>query len=689
MVQDRALQHLRTMLGEKADFREGQWEAIEAIINRKHILLVQRTGWGKSIVYFIATKLLREEGKGPTLVISPLISLMRDQVRMAERMGICARTINSENRKEWESIEASLKNNSCDMLLISPERLNNKQFINTILPIIGRRIGLFVVDEAHCISDWGHDFRPDYRRIVNILRNLPRNISVLATTATANNRVIEDIKAQLGEDLLVFRGTLARESLRLQVIKHLDTQSKRLAWLAENLPKFGDKSGIIYCLTVSDVEKVTAWLKSKGFLAEAYHAGYNQENKRSELEQKFLNNQIKILVATVALGMGFDKPDIGYVIHFQHPGSVVTYYQQIGRAGRVLDRAYAILLSGAEDEEIQDYFIQSAFPSVSIMQDIITALDKSKELSREEILKLVNVSESNLDKALKLLEVDGAIAINRLKGKNIYYRTPNLWTPNEEQVKRITEQRCFEQLQMQNYINHTGCLMEFLQRALEDPEPRPCGRCANCKGKGFPNTVSPEIEREAEIYLKSLSIPIKPRQKIPPGLFEVVPIQPNKEGRALCYYGDQGLGKLVCDGKYKYNYFSDELVEASVHLICELWKPNPFPCWVTAIPSRSRPNLVPDFAKRLADKLGIPYRHVLARIRDTKPQKEMQNSYMQAYNVKNTLDVTGDVLKKPVLLVDDIVDSGWTLTVAGILLYSRGCSIVYPFTLAKATPRYL
>jgi ATP-dependent DNA helicase RecQ len=318
-----ALVLLRKMLGTQADFRSGQWEAIEAVaIQKKRALVVQRTGWGKSLVYFLATKLLREQGAGPTLLISPLLSLMRNQIEMAMRIGIRAHTIHSANREEWDSVEAALKENTCDILLISPERLNNMLFLESILPSMAGKIGLFVVDEAHCISDWGHDFRPDYRRIVRILNMLPKSAPVLGTTATANNRVVADVQAQLGDDLLVLRGTLTRVSLRLQTIT-LANQSERLAWLVENLPKLPG-SGIIYCLTVPDTERVTGWLKKKGFSAEAYHAGDDKALDRPALEQAFLKNNVKILVATVALGMGFDKPDIGYVIHFQRPGSVVA-----------------------------------------------------------------------------------------------------------------------------------------------------------------------------------------------------------------------------------------------------------------------------------------------------------------------------------------------------------------------------
>lgn len=685
---ERALIHLHTMLGPQADFRPGQWEAIETVaVHKKRALVVQRTGWGKSLVYFLATQLLREQGAGPTLLISPLLSLMRNQIEMAERIGIRAYTIHSANREEWDTVEAALKDNACDILLISPERLNNERFLLSVLPGMAGRVGLFVVDEAHCISDWGHDFRPDYRRIVRILQMLPKSVPILGTTATANNRVVADVQSQLGDDLLVLRGTLIRESLHLQAIT-LANQSERLAWLVENLPKLPG-SGIIYCLTVPDTERVAGWLKQNGFCVEAYHA---ESPDRPALEEAFLNNKIKILVATVALGMGFDKPDIGFVIHFQRPGSVVAYYQQVGRAGRAMERSYGILLSGAEDDEIQDYFIQSAFPDLETMRQILTVLEKTEGLTVNEILAQVNVSRSMLEKALKLLEVDGAVGAAYEKRQTLYFRTPNPWNPDLERIERITSLRRAEQAQMRDYLAHTGCLMEFLQRALDDTYPQPCGHCANCRGKGLPRTVSHPLVVEAETYLKGAFILIQPRQMLPAEIFpeqkrKIPPELLNAPGRSLCYYGDAGWGTLVRAGKYEQDHFSDELVEATVRLINENWKPEPFPAWVTAIPSRRHLDLVPDFAQRLAARLRIPFKPVLVRVADAKPQKLMQNSSMQARNVLNTLEIRGTIPNTPVLLVDDIIDSGWTLTIAGYLLRKHGSGIAYPFTLAQATAR--
>ena len=681
---------LRQMLGPQAQFREGQWQAIDAIVRRRtRVLVVQRTGWGKSLVYFLSTRLLREQGAGPTILVSPLLSLMRNQIEAASRIGIRAFTINSANRAEWDAAENALAVDSCDILLISPERLGNERFMRSVLPGVSGRAGLFVVDEVHCISDWGHDFRPDYRRIIRVMKSLPAGIPVLGTTATANDRVVADVQQQLGPELVVLRGPLARASLRLQNIV-LSTQAERLAWLAENIAKFKG-SGVIYCLTVADVERVTNWLKSQGVNAEAYHAGDAAKMDREALEKALLGNELKALVATVALGMGFDKPDLAFVIHFQRPGSVVAYYQQVGRAGRAVDRAYGILLSGSEDDDIQDYFIESAFPSLETMTSILDAVGASEGLSINELLVRVNVSRAMADRALKLLEIDGAIEI-RFDKKVLYSRSPNPWQPDLERANRITALRRAELAQMQKYVSHRGCLMEFLARALDDPDAKSCGVCANCQGKGFRAEASAELVKQAAEFLGRVDIVLEPRKRWPLDMVlsenSVIPAElRNAPGRALCYYGDAGWGRLVREGKYERGEFDDQMVDASASLIRERWKPEPFPEWVTAIPSRRHPGLVYDFAARLAISLGIPFVAALVRIAEAAEQKLMANSSMQARNVAGTLDTIEQVPAGAVLLIDDIVDSGWTLTLGGWLLRNKGSGVVHPFTLARATAR--
>jgi ATP-dependent DNA helicase RecQ len=470
--------HLEAMLGPDATFRAGQREAIESVVeNTARVLVVQRTGWGKSLVYWIATKVRRDAGHGPTLIISPLLALMRNQIEMAARLGLRAATIHSANTAEWDAIEESLERGEVDVLLVSPERLGNEAFATRVLPSLGE-IGLFVIDEAHCISDWGHDFRPDYRRIGRILRALPASVPVLATTATANDRVVDDVAEQLGNDVEVIRGPLARDTLRLQAIELAD-QAERLAWLAEHLPRLPG-SGIVYCLTVADTDRVTGWLRSQGIDARAY-SGPMPTDEREQLERALVNNEIKALVATVALGMGFDKPDLGFVVHYQRPGSPIAYYQQVGRAGRAVEQAYGILLAGREDDEIFDYFLRTAFPPTTKMQEILDELDSVGELSVVDIQRRVNLPRAQIDQALKLLEIDGAVG----KSGSRWFRTPNAWRQDDEQVARVIATRRAELEQMRGYVRHDGCSMEYLTTLLDDPESRPCGRCAKRRRAGL------------------------------------------------------------------------------------------------------------------------------------------------------------------------------------------------------------
>ena len=556
------------------------------------LLVVQKTGWGKSFVYFIATKLLREAGMGCALLISPLLALMRNQIAAAERMGIRAETINSDNQERWEEVEGAVSCNEVDILLISPERLANERFHTEVLATAASRISLLVIDEAHCISDWGHDFRPHYRLIERIIGNLPPNLRLLATTATANNRVIDDLTDILGPDLEISRGNLNRPSLTLQTIC-LPTQAERLAWLAEQLSALPGH-GIIYTLTVRDAEQVSEWLKSSGLNVAAYTGETGEQ--RPELEEALLQNRIKALVATTALGMGFDKPDLAFVIHYQAPGSVVAYYQQVGRAGRALDAAYGVLLSGQEETEIIDYFIGSAFPTRDEVQEILHALEEAPEgLSVPEIEGSVNISRGRIQKAIQLLSLESPAPIAKQGAKwqlTVSTLSPAFW----ERAERLTELRKAEQAQMQDYVKLSSRHMEFLVRAL-DGEPD------NLSSPGLPPLpTEPDqaLVREAVAFLRRTSLPIEARKRWPSGGLQRYGLSGRidtafqaQPGRALCIWGDAGWGHVVRQGKYHDGRFSEALVVACQEMM-EEWIPQPAPEWVTCIPSLRHPDLVPD-----------------------------------------------------------------------------------------------
>ncbi|MFN5872134.1 MAG: RecQ family ATP-dependent DNA helicase [Aphanizomenon sp.] len=688
ILREKALVLLRQALNNpSADFRDAQWEAIEELLlNKSRLLVVQRTGWGKSLVYFLATRLLRDQGAGCTLLISPLLALMRNQIAAAKRIGIRAETINSSNTDEWSLINTKLLTNQVDVLLISPERLANEDFYNNILLPLSQKIGLFVVDEAHCISDWGHDFRPDYRRIVRVLQGLPPNIPVLATTATANNRVFDDIKAQLGQKLRISRGDLTRKSLRLQNI-YLPSQTTRLAWLAQHLPQLPG-SGIIYALTVRDVQRVADWLNTQGINAKAYF-GELDTQVRIALEDELLNNEIKALVATTALGMGFDKPDLGFVIHYQRPGSVVHYYQQVGRAGRAVETAYGILLSGDEDDQINNYFINTAFPPEIHTQQVLNELEKAVDgFSLPQLEQQLNLSRGQIDKVLKILSLESPAPVSKQGSK--WYVTAINYQYNREKIELLTQIRRREQERMLEYMKSQQCLMAFLATELDDPNPQKCGRCTVCVGtRLLPETVTNARVNQANLFLRRSNQILEPRKQWPPQALLTYKFSGNirtnlraETGRALSLWGDAGWGELVKKGKYRDNHFDDELVQATFEMI-QNWKPQPFPTWVTCVPSLNRPELVPNFAKRLADKLGLPFKPVVRKIRHTQLQKNMSNSYQQAHNLDGAFLIESwQGMRGNVFLIDDMVDSRWTFTVIAALLRNTGSGLVYPLALA-------
>ena len=690
-----ALVLLRRLLDdEDADFRDGQWQAIDALVNRREkLLLVQRTGWGKSAVYFVATRMLRDRGFGATLIVSPLLALMRNQVSAAERMGIKAMTINSTNRSEWPELRRAALSDQADALLISPERLANEAFMDELLLPISERIGLLVVDEAHCISDWGHDFRPDYRRIVNVLRQMPVNMPVAGTTATANDRVIDDVTGQLGA-LKVQRGHLMRESLHLQTIR-LETQPERLAWLAEHIHELPG-TGIIYTLTTRDAEQVSAYLNEQGIFVRPYHASVRHElwedsdAYRRRLERALDRNEVKALVATTALGMGYDKPDLGFVVHYQAPASIIAYYQQVGRAGRGVERALGVLLAGVEDAQIHAHFRRTAFPEERSVQEILRALENEDGMNVPELEQSLNLRYGEIVRVLKVLSVENPSPMIRQDGR--WRRTPVPYRVDSERIARLTERREIEWRDVQSYVDEPGCLMQFLARALDDPEPEPCGRCASCLGSAVVDrSVSREAVAAAARYLRQAEISLHCKRQVAKGSFPLygwsgnLPAELRAEsGRVLSQWRDAGWGQDVASDKSG-GRFRDELVRAAAEMIRERWKPDPSPRWVACVPSNRHPTLVPDFACRLAEALSLPFESVVAKVKDNAAQKEQQNRFHQCHNLDGAFAVSR-ISEGAVLLVDDVVDSGWTLTVIAALLRQAGCPAVWPFALATASP---
>src|SRR3954452_8205632 len=618
-LRERAEELLRALAGPSAILRDDQWTAIEAlVVRRRRALVVQRTGWGKSAVYFIATALLREQGAGATVIVSPLLALMRNQIDAAARAGISAHTINSANLEEWDDVEAAVHRGETDVLLVSPERLNNPGFRDTVLPKLAAETGLLVIDEAHCISDWGHDFRPDYRRIRTLLEDLPVGIPVLATTATANQRVVDDVAEQLATTrdrhlasleggqtaTLVLRGSLDRESLHLAVV-HLPSNAHRLAWLAEHLPEL-DGSGIVYTLTVAQAEAVTAFLRAQG-LDVASYTGRTETADRLAAEQDLIDNKVKALVATSALGMGFDKPDLGFVLHLGAPQSPVAYYQQVGRAGRGVDRATVLLLPGKEDEDVWRYFSSVGFPPEDVVRqtlDVFASSDRPTSVPALEVS--VELSRSRLEQMLKVLDVDGAV--RRVQGGWIATGEP--WVYDAERYAKVAAVREAEQQAMRDYIAGDGCRMEFLRRQLDDPGAVPCGRCDNCTGERWSPEVSETMVKASRTEMLRPGVEIEPRAMWPTGLAKIGVDLSGKiavdervsVGRAIGRLSDIGWGprlRRVLHESAGDTLLPDELFNAAVEVL-RTWGWEQRPVAVAGVPSVRRPLLVSSLGERLA-----------------------------------------------------------------------------------------
>ncbi|WP_158862336.1 RecQ family ATP-dependent DNA helicase [Leifsonia sp. AG29] len=689
---DDALDSLRALVGRpEATFHDGQFEAISALVDdRRRALVVQRTGWGKSAVYFVATMLLRRRGAGPTVLVSPLLALMRDQVSAAERAGVRAVTINSANRHEWEDVSARLGDDTVDVLLVSPERLNNPDFRDQHLPSLVARTGLLVIDEAHCISDWGHDFRPDYRRLRDLVAALPPGVPVLATTATANERVVADVAEQLGgggagASVVTIRGPLARRSLRLGVLP-LPDATARLAWLVGNLAALPG-SGIVYTLTVSAAEDTARVLRLAGHEAHAY-TGQTDTAEREELEGRLKRNEVKALVATSALGMGFDKPDLGFVVHLGAPSSPVAYYQQVGRAGRATENADVLLLPGPEDRAIWQYFATASMPSQEKASAVLEALSSDPQSTRA-LESRVDLKQSTLELLLKVLDVDGAV--RRVSGGWITTGRP--WVYDSERYARIAAAREAEQRAMLDYENTEGCRMEFLQRSLDDRDAVPCGRCDRCAGPWYPAAVPSEALGSVSTELSRAGVELEPRKLWPTGADRLgVPVrgkisaaEQSEPGRAIARLTDLGWGgrlrTLLADDAPD-EPCPPELLSVAVRVLAD-WDWAQRPVAVVSVPSRRRPRFVESLARGLADAGRLPYLGALTLARGGPSGGAGGNSAFRLAGVWERLSAEGlAVPDGPVLLVDDLVDSRWTVTVAGRELRRAGASAVLPFAAA-------
>ena len=682
--------HIQLLAGPDAQPRPEQLEAVTAVVSgRKRTLLVARTGFGKSAVYFSSTKMLRDRGWGPSIVISPLLALMRDQVAAANKLGLRAETINSSNLDAWAEIEAALHADEIDLLLIAPERLANPGFRERVFSMMLSRPFALVCDEAHCISDWGHDFRPDYLRLRKVIDELPSWAPILATTATANQRVTDDVASQLGPETVVLRTSLDRESLHCSVIELAD-DAQRLAWVADNLGDI-DGSGIIYALTVDQATTTAEWLRQRGHDVAAY-SGQSDPDERARLEDRLRSNELKALVATSALGMGFDKSDMAFCIHLGLPPTPVAYYQQIGRAGRGIPHAEVIALPRPrEDARIWAYFESVSMPSQEVCERVLAELSQTSAMSVPRLEVAVNMGRSRLNTLLSILDVQGAVT--RTKGG--YLRTSAPWAYDGELAERLRGLRAAESEQMCNYSSHTGCRLRYLRDLLDDAEADDCGRCDRCRAAAgeelrWDTSVSASAF-DARTHLRGGDIGVAPRRQWATGLDEpkgkITPERQPRIGRSLSRIGDGGWGPEVnalLDGSS--TEISPEMVNGIVAIL-KHWDWEERPGWVCAMPSRRNATVIDAVAAEIGRLGRLPVHHALVRDPSAGFQADQSNSAFQLANVWGLLAVDQAQLPEaairsmPVLLLDDTADSRWTITVAAHLLQVAGTGPVLPFVL--------
>lgn len=676
-----AFNYLKQAYGDDATFREGQLEAILSVLNSGNELVVRQTGWGKSLIYFILTNIYRSQGKGPAIIISPLLSLVRNQIYSASKFNLNAYNLSSDNIDDWEDIYNKLNSNLVDILFLTPEHLANKDNMAKINGVLQDNFSLLVIDEAHCISDWGHDFRPDYKKIVKFLKNLNYSIPILATTATANDRVIDDITNQLAT-VNISRGPLIRESLRIQVL-NITTKVDRYAWILNYL-KNTSKNGIIYCLTQKDTEDLNKFLLRNGINSASYNGS---SVDRLEVEEKFLNNEISCVVATIALGMGYDKDDIGYVIHYQRPGNVVAYYQQIGRAGRNLKEADVIMLNGREDEIIQRHFIEDAFPKVDDINDVITLIKNNQfnTFKLYDIQRDLNIKKAKLDQIMKYL-FDNEI----LDYERGTFTVLNLDKKLDFDIfKEITSLRYGELEEMKEFINLKTCYMKFLAKSLSDNNAKDCMKCANCLNKElYSSQLDNESLHRASDFINNLKYEIEPRRQLPVGMkYQNISRLKTKNndytnelGHALTFSDDGHLGQIVNMELSNGNIISKVVVEDMTKLIKDnISLSNNM--IVTYVPSNTNNQVIKQLAIDIASLLNLEFQELLAKSNNNTKQDQLNNAYQWYENSINNYQVKEAINNKEIILIDDIVQSKWTLTSVGLKLKLAGALKVYPFVL--------
>jgi ATP-dependent DNA helicase RecQ len=689
---------ITAMAGPDAELRDDQRTAIAALCEpAARVLVVQATGWGKSAVYWAATAVRRSEGAGPTLVVSPLLSLMRDQVAAAGRAGLRAATLNSSNIDDWSGVEADLRSGELDVLLVSPERLANPGFGRRVLDGLAGRLGLLVIDEAHAVSDWGHDFRPDYRRVSDVLQRLNPSTPVLATTATANQRVTDDVAHQMtpepgadGSGTLVLRGRLARASLELSVVDRL-SPLERYAWVVDHLPRLAG-SGIVYALTVADADRLAAAIRDVhgDTVPVAAYTGQLEAGVRHDLEDALRDNRLKALVATSALGMGYDKPDLGFVVHVGAPPSPVSYYQQVGRAGRAIDHAHAVLLPSDADSGVWEWFATSTIPVPEQVRAVLDVLDRSpgEPMSVVAIEAQSGVRRGRVELMLKQLAVDGVV--ERVEGG--WLGSGVAWSYDAEHYDGVVAVRRREADIMRAYVRGERCLMELLQESLDDPAAEPCGRCSVCRGRlpaDLEGRPSPETVRAVTGLLRGQVHVLEPRKMWPGGAFgskgRIPADEAHAPGRTLVFADAPEWRETVSAMFSRDAPAPEDVLEGAVRLLAswrDTWPARPEV--VVDLTATGSPVLTASVADHLA-RVGRLERASLAGPATPPDLRELSSADEAAF-WRDHLDagpVAATVQGRTVLLLVDATSSLWPITIGSAVLRRAGAATVLPLLLHR------
>ena len=646
-------------------FYDEQWQTVEKILNGEKVLLIEKTGFGKSLCFQFPATIF----KGTTVIFSPLIALMRDQVKKLTSLGISAKCINSEQTPEENSqIINEAKQGKIKILYIAPERQENSEWIEATQQM---NLSMVVVDEAHCISVWGHDFRPAFKRIINLIKLLPEGLPVLSTTATATKRVEQDIAQQIGDNITTIRGYLMRDNFKLFVVK-VNSEDEKLIWLGQNIGKISG-SGILYTGTRVDTEIYSKWFEHLGISSTAYNAGLDTDS-RIAIENGLMNNQWKCIISTNALGMGIDKPDIRFIIHTQIPQSPIHYYQEIGRAGRDGNPSYVILFYNPEDKKLPEAFIEGGRPAIKKYERVINSI-KVELLGERELMKRTNLKQTQI-RVIKADLIEQGIIREVMIGKSKKYEFVRDSQPlNTKAFEELRNAKLIDLENMIEYVETTDSRMKFLCDYLGDNTNHTYTNCDNTSEKKIVVKITPDwaekLQNFRENYFPLLDVEGRGSNIV--------------NGVAASYYGVSNVGAALHRSKYENGGdFPDFLLSLILKAFRKIFGQEKFDL-VVYVPPTSSGELVKNFATKVAQVLKFPISHNLQKAKQTKEQKIFENGYLKEENVSGAFTYLNsqEIKGKNILLIDDIFDSGATIKEIGKILTNFGAVKIAPIVIAR------